>query len=378
MNVSKDLAQDIVENMKEIISQEINYFDNRGFIIASTDKTRVGDFHGGAKKVLNLKRDVIVNFDGQYKGARQGINIPVYFESEVVGVIGITGEKEEVEKYGKIIQRMTEILIKEGYIKEQEKIERESKRQFIEELLFRYHSDDKSLLTRAELLNIKIDTNRVVVIARIVVSENSFVLTPEINEEIFNSFRNYVEYRPQNLIAQSGMNIIMICELWAKENIETLILEMKRYIEDRYGVKVYFGIGQDYDNISKIKKSYREAKKALDIAIALKNREILHYNDLDIGLLIDDISMETINKYTKRVFKDMTREEINEYLIIIDSYIKHNGSIKRTSQELFIHKNTLQYRLKRLKKITGFDPRNINDMVVLYFAFVLFRLEFSE
>ncbi|NMB07635.1 MAG: hypothetical protein GX981_04545, partial [Tissierellia bacterium] len=202
MNVSNHLAQNIVEDMKEIINQDINYFNSDGVIIASTDKTRIGSFHAGARRVLDLKQDLIIRFDEQYKGARKGINLPVYFENEIVGVIGITGEKQEVEKYGKIIQRMTEILIREGYIQEQKKMERESRRQFIEELLFRYHSDDESLLTRAELLNIKPNVDRIVAVARITENNDDFVLTPTINEEIFNSFRSQIEYNPQNLIVQ--------------------------------------------------------------------------------------------------------------------------------------------------------------------------------
>lgn len=367
-----------MESMKEIINQEINYFDDKARIIASTDETRVGNFHGGAKKVFELKRDVVIDFDGQYIGAKQGINLPVYFENNVIGVVGITGKKKEVERYGKIIQRMTEILIKESYIKEQEKIERDSRRQFIEELLFRYHSDDRSLLTRADLLNIKMDIDRIAIVSRIVLDNDKSILSPEINEEIFNYFRKSIEDKPQNLIAQSGMNIIIIYELWSKEDIERLIVNIKRYIEERYSVKLYFGIGEIYKDIRDIRKSYKEAKKALDISTALKHREVLFYRDLDIGLLIGDIQIDTINKYIKRVFGNMNRKEINEYMTIIDSYIKHNGSIKKSSDELFIHKNTLQYKLKKLKNMTGFDPRNIDDMVVLYLAFALFRLEFDQ
>lgn len=377
MNVPKHLAQDIVEDMKEIINQDINYFDGNGIIIASTDRARIGDFHGGAKRVLESRREIVVNYDGQYKGSRKGVNIPVNFESQIIGAIGITGEKDEVEKYGKIIQRMTEILIKEGYIQEQEQIERKSKRQFVEELLFRYHTDDKSLFTRAELLNIKTSANRVVVVARIIEKGDGFIITPAINEEIFNSFRNHIEYSSQNLIAQSGMNIITIYELRAKENIETLMSQIKDNIEKKYDVEIYFGIGETYDDIKKIKKSYKEAKKALDIGLAFNNKKILYYKDLDIGLLIDDIPITTINIYIGKVFKDMSRDQINEYSRIIDSYIKYNGSITRAANELFLHKNTLQYRLNKLREMTGYDPRNINDMVVLYLAFALFRLDFD-
>lgn len=368
------MAQDIVENMKDIINQDINYFNSDSIIIASTDKTRIGSFHGGAKKVFEQKRDLIIRYDDEFKGAKQGINLPVYFENEIVGVIGITGKQEEVEKYGRIIQRMTEILIKEGYIQEQKKKESESRRQYVEELLFRYDCDEVSLLARAEILNIKLKTNRIAVVARIMERNNEFKLTPTINEEIFGHFKKMIWDNPQNLITQRGMNIIIVYELKERDNIENKITRLKDYLENKYAITVYLGIGEPYDKIEDINKSYNEAKKALDINCAFRNKEIMYYRDLDIGLLIDDIPVSTSDKYTQKIFNGMNRTEIIEYSIVIDAYLRHNGSITKAANELFIHKNTLQYRLNRLKELTGYDPRTIKDMVVLYLAFTLFRL----
>ena len=379
MNVSNYLAQDIVEDMKEIINQDINYFDHNGIIIASTDKDRIGTFHGGAKKTLEIEDNLIINYDGEYEGTRAGINLPVYFEKEIVGVIGITGKRKEVEKYGKIIQRMTEILIKEAYIKEQDNMEREAKRQFIEELLFRYHSDDRTLLMRAEFLNINTNIPRIVSIARIIEKDEDVIsLTPNRNDRIFTSFKKLLDNSSQNLIVQSGMNIIVIHKLRVKENIDTIVKNIKENIEKKYNVKLFFGIGEESNNLIEIKKSYKEAKKALDIALASRSKDILHYNDLDIGLLLDDIPTDTINKYTQKIFMNMTKKEINDYSILMDSYMKHNGSITKASDELYLHKNTLQYRLNKLNSLTGFNPRNVNDMVVLYLAFTLYRLDFGE
>lgn len=379
MNVSNNLAQDIVEDMKEIINQDINYFDQNGVIIASTDKDRIGKFHGGAKKTLEIRDNLIINYDGEYVGTRAGINLPVYFEKEIVGVIGITGRREEVEKYGKIIQRMTEILVKEAYLKEQDNMEREAKRQFIEELLFRYYSDDRTLLTRAEFLNINTSIPRIVSIARIIEKDNGEIsLTPDRNDRVFTSFKELLANSSQNLIVQSGMNIIVIHELRMKENIDTIIKDIKENIEKTYKVKLFFGIGEESNNLKEIKKSYKEAKKSLDIALAFRDKDILYYDDLNIGLLIDDIPIDTINKYTKKIFSNMTNKEINDYTILMDSYIKHNGSITKASEELFLHKNTLQYRLNKLDNLTGFNPRNLSEMVVLYLAFTLFRLDFGK
>jgi len=96
MNFSSSLAQNITEELKEVVNQDINYFNSKAYIIASTNKDRIGDFHQGAKRVLETKKELIVEYDGEFLGSKKGINLPVYFNNDVVGVIGITGDKNEV------------------------------------------------------------------------------------------------------------------------------------------------------------------------------------------------------------------------------------------------------------------------------------------
>ncbi|WFA08074.1 sugar diacid recognition domain-containing protein [Tissierella sp. Yu-01] len=376
MNVSKGVAQSIVEEMKKIINQDINYFDTNSTIIASTDKSRIGQYHGGAKKVIERNNDLIIRYDEQYEGAKKGINLPVYFENEIVGVIGITGDKEEVEKYGQIIQRMTEILIREEYIKEQESIERESKRQFIEELLFRSNSDEKTLLLRGELLNIKISIPRVVVVARLLdVDDREALLTPNVNKSILKIFRNNIDKDLQNLIVQNSTDFIMILKIISQSNIERIINNIMENVKRIYDGKIFFGIGDISNNSKEIKKSYIEAKKALDLAVIYNRSNLIYYKNMDIGLLIDDITKESSDKYLSKVFNQMETDQIDEYMLIFSTLVKHNGSINKTSDELFIHKNTLQYRLNKLRELTGYDPRVLSDIAVLQIAFILYKLK---
>lgn len=375
MNVSKEVAQNIVEEMKKIINQDVNYFDTNSIIIASTDKSRIGNYHGGAKKVLESNEDLVIKYDGQFEGVRKGINVPVYFDNKIVGVIGITGEKEEVEKYGAIIQRMTEILIRESYLLEQESITRESRRQFIEELLFRDNIDVRALTMRGELLNIKTNIPRVVIVSRILDNDGKeVVLSPINNEKILSSYRNQIDNDNGNVIVQSGTSIIMILKIISKNNINRIIDNIKTNLRSFNDINFYFGIGNTSNNTKEIKRSYIEAKKAVNAAIVLQNVELLYYDDMDIGLLINDIPKETVEVYNEKILGKLSKDQVIEYNVILNSFIRHNGSITKISEELFIHKNTLQYRLNKLGELTGYDPRVIDQMVVLYLAFKLYKL----
>ena len=137
MNISHDSAMRIVTEMSSIIGHDVNMMDERGVIIASTDPERLGAFHGGARELLRQGLgELVVTCDGEYPGARQGINLPVCFEGATAGVIGITGRGEEVQQYSQIIKKMTEILLLDSWGERQKQLRAAMWSQFMEEWLF--------------------------------------------------------------------------------------------------------------------------------------------------------------------------------------------------------------------------------------------------
>lgn len=367
---------DIVGRMKEIINQDINYINTEGIIIASTDEKRIGTYHGGASRVLSGKEEIVIRYDEEYPGARQGINLPVYFENKIVGIIGITGREEEVERYGKIIQSMTEILIKEAYIVEQKNIDRETKRQFIEELFFRRHkTDEKTFMMRSELLGIKVDIPRVIVVASIEENHrNKMLSTQYVYEKTYNEIQGYLGFNRQNLIIQNGMNYIILLATSISKEVYPLVKNIHENIEKKYGVKAYFGIGGLSSCTDEMRTSYLEAKKALDVALTFRGKCIIEYSELDIELFIDEIPQTIKQEYIQKVFKNIDANQLGEYIEFLDKYFQNNGSITKTAKELYVHKNTVQYRVKRIKTLTGYDPRNIKDSAILYLAIILYTL----
>ena len=116
MIIPRKQMQKIVEELEGTIQKNINIMDETGCIIASSDLSRIGTYHSGAQRVIRQKLDELVISDAdQYAGAKNGINLPIIIEEKIVGVVGITGEKEEVQILGKIIQKMTKILIMDSY-----------------------------------------------------------------------------------------------------------------------------------------------------------------------------------------------------------------------------------------------------------------------
>lgn len=109
------LAEKIVDEVKKVLTEEIIITQTNGTIIAATDPARIGQFHEGAyvtslegQKRILTKDDVL-----QMKGVKAGINLPIYFKQEVIGVIGMTGDPRHVSPFGDILRKMTELLIQE-------------------------------------------------------------------------------------------------------------------------------------------------------------------------------------------------------------------------------------------------------------------------
>ena len=141
MNISKNLATNILQQLKNIINQDLNYINEDGTIIASTDPKRVGTFHAASVECIKREKTIIIENDNEYIGSKKGINMPIYFDESIIGVIGITGDKKEVSKFGEIIRLMTSILLKEAWIKDQDIRKGKIVKSFIERIVLEYEHD---------------------------------------------------------------------------------------------------------------------------------------------------------------------------------------------------------------------------------------------
>lgn len=370
MDISTELAQTIVTDMKEIINQDINYINTDGVIIASTNLNRIGAFHGGGKKVKDTKDNLIIRYDGEYKGARKGINLPLYFDNNIIGVIGITGEKNEVGKYGKIIKRMTELLIKDAYATTLKNKEKENQRMIIDELLFNDDNEkyDKGFLSRIKVFNIRDNVPRVVVISEILGGSYHVI---EEKDKVLDLFENKIMNHTENLMMYNKNNIIMILQKVSRENLERIFSEIVHTVQLEYGLGMKFGIGTVEYELKKVRESYEKARVALNWALSSEGKNINFYNHMDIELIVENVTKSAEFEFCNKILGNLKDKDISEYSEIIRLFEKFNGSIKQISDALFIHKNTLQYRVNRLYQKTGYDMRKYQDFVVLKMAFLL-------
>ncbi|MFP5111047.1 sugar diacid recognition domain-containing protein [Bacillaceae bacterium C204] len=152
-----ELAEKIVREVQKLIGEDIIVVNTEGFIIASTDPVRVGTFHEGALIALQKKRKLIITAEDQLKlsGVKAGINLPIFFQHDVIGVIGITGEPNKVTPFSEVIRKMTELLISENYYAEQFDWHTRAVESFVMDWV-QAKEWNHSFLDRAKLLSIDI------------------------------------------------------------------------------------------------------------------------------------------------------------------------------------------------------------------------------
>ena len=366
MDLDPQIAKTIVANLKDIIQHEINLFDTTGTIIASTDTTRVGTSHDGARLAVSTRETVTIDSEHEFRGAKHGINVPVIFNNSVVAVIGITGERTEVEPFGNVIKKMTEILIRENW----EQISRFNQRERMASLvnmLIRRHHDASYVNYLASVLEIDLTRPRTVIVGKLATSPG---VTPSRESPYELMYVRFQQYR-RSFFSISAQEICMFIDAEDEGSVPALLKGIEADVTLRLRQRISFGVGRSAVSAADYWRSYDEAMRAVDWAIFSGTESVLHFDDLDYGTFVASVPDREINQLAARVFPGLDDEEIDGFREIFDAYTRHNGSIIHCSEELFLHKNTLQNRLNRIARKTGYNPRELSDYAVLSIAFKL-------
>ena len=367
MKISSKLAQNIVQSIKEIIHHEINFMNMEGVIIASTDPVRIGQHHEGALKVLKTKRSLSVKNDDEFKGTKKGINLPLYFEEEIIAVVGITGNPEDVSKYVHILTKMTEILIKEAYLQEVSFNTKENQRIIIENLLYNTQSTDFENISYRDIYKYDVSIPRRVV-------QGMFLTDHAVDPALYKYLQKMVPDPSQTIFALNRNTLTILSTLTKPALLRLNLAAIQELVKNSFGLDLVFGVGSVCTTSADSRKSFSEAQKSLMWAKNLVKVPIQFYEDLDLGILLLPELSGSAPLFESKILGRLSDKEKRDFMALLKSYEKHNGSITRCANELFIHKNTLQYRLNSLHEKTGYNPRELHDYTILKLAFLIYEV----
>ncbi|EMT46245.1 CdaR family transcriptional regulator [Anoxybacillus flavithermus] len=356
--LSPHLAKKIVSDVRRLIHEDLIIVDTHGIIIASTDPTRIGQFHEGAFLVCQEKQKRIITKEdeGKFKGVKAGINLPVFFHGDVIGVIGITGDPANVSPYGELLKKMTELLIQENYYTEQLQLEARALETFVFDWL-QAREWSPSLHERAQLFHIDLACSRRVIIAER--TGKHATMTIELWKYIQESWENR-----NDIIVRWGDDRFLILQTnTEKEHTVAQIARLQRMLAQKYNMTFRFGCGKMTD-AQHMHRSYQQAERAL--RVAKRPNDIVFDEDLRLEMCFEDLSPATKQELIKRTIEPLIHDE--ELLHTLRTLFANDLSLKRTAEALHIHINTLHYRLKKIQDYTKLNVRHLEHIITLYLA----------
>ncbi len=352
--ISPSLAQVIVEAAKEVIGKDINFIQLDGRIMASTNTDRIGSFHAAALQVREKGSVVEVSADEVFNGAKKGINYPVTINQKMLGVIGISGDPKECKSLGFLLTKITEVLIKEQMVNYVIYSLDELRSSVVRMLIFENEQQDGAINEHIQRLQYELEEKAFVVIIHF----------PGLNHTAS------LPVKMKGILVEQGIKLFtylfpnQYVVIMNESQYRIILQSLHTYFHSR-NINCSIGVG-NIDSLVELPKSYKQARLALKHAQSQKII-ICEYAKLDLEMIIENIDVLIKNEYVMKLIGALSKEEIH----LLHTYYDSNLSLKKTAEELFIHKNTLQYRLDRIAEKTKVNPRLYHDSVKLYIALLL-------
>ena len=352
--VSKTLAQQIVNTVHDICGHDINFINKKGIIFASTDENRIGTFHQIGKEAADTLRTIEVTENDSYKGTNCGVNIPVTHNGLFLAVVGISGNPDNVRSFALLAERITRLLIREQELGGAAHTLSEKKRFLLNSLTSESLDMPEYVLSALKEFYIEESTPKRIIIVKLLTPDSSITLS-SIENKISRLFDRlgitlYSSYYPDKYIALAEAQIIYeniaVLESFSSEN-ENLL---------QIGIGCEAGLYQ-------LNTSFRTAHTALANA-SLDNASLSLFDNLTLEIILSSVPESNRNEYLAKVLSGLSASDI----LLLRTYYEEGQSLSQTCERLFLHKNTLQYKLNRIHRICGFNPRDFRDAVILYLA----------
>ncbi|MCC6094032.1 MAG: helix-turn-helix domain-containing protein [Eubacterium sp.] len=352
--ISNQILQSTIEGLKNISKMDFGVYDTAGKLLVSTSS------------VMEAERDDLLDF-AQSQADSQTIRgvqfFKVYDEHQLEFILLAQGTGDENLLVGKMA-----VFQLEGLLTAYK--ERFDKDNFIKNLLL-----DNLLLVdiynRAKKLHITPDARRVVYIL-----ETSDERDHQGNLE---TIRNTINGKPSDFITAIDEKSVIIVKELEEEDGYAEAENFANYILDVVGRDpegdAHIAFGTIVKELKEVSRSYKEAKMAMDVGkIFSDGKDVYAYNQLGIGRLIYQLPIPLCKMFIKEIFANKSPDDFDEEtLTTINKFFENNLNVSETSRQLYIHRNTLVYRLDKLQKSTGLDLRVFEDAITFKIALMVVK-----
>lgn len=350
--ISNQILQNTIEGLKGIARVELCVMDVDGKEVAST--MEMGNCTPAAVEFAISPADSQEIQGYQY--------FKIFDEQQLEYILVAGGSGEDVYMIGKMVAFQIQNLL----VAYKERFDKDN---FIKNLLL-----DNLLLvdiySRSKKLHIQTDAPRVAMIVE--TGSNKDTNTLEIVRAHFgNNGRDFITAVDEN-------NVIVVKELSENDSnkeIDKAAQVLEVFLQKEGIPDVRIAYGTIVHEIKEVSRSYKEAKMALDVGkIFFDERDVVAYSELGIGRLIYQLPIPLCKMFIREIFGGKSPDDFDEEtLTTINKFFENSLNVSETSRQLFIHRNTLVYRLDKLQKGTGLDLRVFEDAITFKIALMVVK-----
>lgn len=355
--LNPSLAQAIVHQIMQQLGRNINIMDKNGRVMASGEQRRIGTLHEGALEVIRTGEQVLIDLNSEaknYSGTKPGINLPIHFRGDIVGVVGITGTPSDVSEFGALVVMMTELLIERSYLQTEKDWMERSKGLLIEECL-KEEPDLTKIKFKLKGLNLPLNPPFELALFKFGKAKSNsgdpyltfFQLKDRLREyPVLYEFINDHYFLILNLKGASN-------------HFHSLIPFLTDVFKENYE-KVQVGVPSTYSHLNETRYYFSKTFRALN----LTTDERVYPEKLEIQLLLDELPKIEKERFKASRLKDLTPQLIETLYVFFEQSL----NLSQTAKALYVHRNTLIYRFEKIHQLTGRDPRNFKEAMELQLA----------
>ena len=352
--MSNSVFQSVIVQLREISDRTFGVIDTEGCVVSCTDMSMLGErWADAALKVGNASESMVSFAQKTFKAIMGNSN---YFEYAVF----CTGDDETAKSFC----QLAFIALNDAKTFYEEKHDRGT---FVKNIIMD-NILPGDIYIRAKELHFATDAPRAVFLIRQV--GHSDVATVDVLANMFpDKLQDFVLSINETDIAV----IKQISGSVTAEELEKMAEGIEDTLKNELRIKTIIGIGTVAEHLRELADSYKEAQTAIDVGKVFDTeKSVMHYENLGIGRLIYQLPTTLCEIFLREVFKKNSLDSLDqETLFTINKFFENSLNVSETSRKLFVHRNTLVYRLEKIRKLTGLDLRQFDHAIVFRVALMV-------
>jgi len=379
--IGSELAREIVERTMKIIPFNVNVMDARGIIIGSGNPDRVGSLHPGAQ--LALAKQDAVEIDSvatpNLPGAKAGINLPLSVRGTICGVVGITGNPDEVRQFGELVRLAAEMILEQALLIGELQHEKRYREEFVYQLANKSGISEAGM--KAWAARLKVDLRQPGAFFILQLAKDSH--RPELAMmELQGVQSELAAHWPELLTAVISPGELAMFEAFdvsGSPNIRSAralkrLEELNGAVRKPLTSEASLSMGIALPGVDGALASYESAKQTARIG-QLRSPEslVFSYYNLSLPVLLSGLESGWQARQLRQPLAQLEEFDQKGRVLMktLVAWFSHNSHPTLTAKAMHIHRNTLDYRLQKISELTGLNLSNTDDRLLLYVAMQL-------